>query len=157
MMFRFRGAMHRVASNNKRLNVTARLLPTLSNPDPLFSKTTTSSCWKVVVAPQQQQHHRAFATLNKTEINKRLDGFQELFVEARMCIEDAIDSAGSTYFEEDSEAAMEAVNEAVAAFDKLIEDVDDDDEKNRILRGNGLKVEQLKGELQLALKGGHDH
>ena len=35
-------------------------------------------------------------------------------------------------------------------------DIEDLNEKNRVLRGNGLKVEQLKGELELALKGG-DH
>ena len=36
-----------------------------------------------------------------------------------------------------------------------IEDVKDADQKNGILRSNGLKVEQLKGELEMALKGGH--
>ena len=43
----------------------------------------------------------------------------------------------------------------VGAFDSLIEDIADTDQKNRILRSNGLKVEQLKGELEMALKGGH--
>lgn len=95
--------------------------------------------------------------MSSDEIQKRLDGFQDLFVEARLCIEDATESAGTSYFEEDAQAATEAVNEAVAAFEQLVNDVDDDDEKNRILRGNGLKVEQLKGELEMALHGGSDH
>jgi hypothetical protein len=86
-----------------------------------------------------------------------LDAFQELFVEARMCIEDVDESAGTKYFDEDAEAAQEAVDEAVGAFQTLISDIEDVDEKNRVLRGNGLKVEQLKGELEMALKGGHDH
>ena len=77
-------------------------------------------------------------------------------MEARMSIEDANDSVGTTYFEEDAEMARESVEDAVKAFEKLIDDIEDENEKNRILRGNGLKVEQLKGELEMALKG-YDH
>ena len=97
------------------------------------------------------------SSMSEGEIKKRLDEFQDLFVEARLCIEDATESVGTTYFEEDSEAAREAVQEAVDTFQKLIDEIEDLDEKNRVLRANGLKVEQLKGELDLALKGGHDH
>ena len=89
------------------------------------------------------------------EIKKRLDEFQELFVEARYCIEDATDAADSTYFDEEAQTAKEAVDKAVETFDSLINDIQDTDQKNGILRSNGLKVEQLKGELQLALSGGH--
>lgn len=88
-------------------------------------------------------------------IKKRLDDFQDLFVEARLCIEDVNESAGTKYFDEDAKTAQEAVQTAVDAFAQLIADIDDPNEKNRVLRGNGLKVEQLKGELDLALKGGH--
>mmetsp|Transcript_105395 Transcript_105395/g.157780 ORF Transcript_105395/g.157780 Transcript_105395/m.157780 type:complete len:175 (-) Transcript_105395:160-684(-) len=104
-------------------------------------------------------HRCAFSSspLSAKDIQKRLDGFQDLFVEARLCIEDVDESIGTKYFDEDAEAAQEAVNEAVAAFEQLISDIEDADEKNRVLRGNGLKVEQLKGELEMALKGGHDH
>ena len=44
------------------------------------------------------------------------DDFQDLFVEARLCIEDAQESQETTYFAEDLDAAQEAVDEAVAAF-----------------------------------------
>lgn len=100
---------------------------------------------------------RTFASLTETEIRKRLDEFQDLFVEARLCIEDVTESEGTKYFDDDAEAAQEAVQAAVDAFEQLIQDIEDPNEKNRVLRGNGLKVEQLKGELDLALKGGHDH
>jgi hypothetical protein len=90
------------------------------------------------------------------QLNKRLDTFQELFVEARMCIEDAVDSAETTYFDEDAEAATESVAAAVDEFNKILDDIEDADQKNRVLRSNGLKVEQLKGELQMAIKGGHE-
>lgn len=103
------------------------------------------------------QQSRYMSTLSESDIKKRLDTFQDLFVEARLCIEDANESAGTKYYEEDVQAAIDCVNEAVAAFEALVNDVTDLDEKNRILRGNGLKVEQLKGELEMALHGGHDH
>jgi len=97
------------------------------------------------------------STLSELEIKKRLDEFQDLFVEARLCIEDLVESEGTKYFDEDAEAAQEAVSQAVQVFEQLIDDITNIEEKNRILRGNGLKVEQLKGELALALQGGHDH
>ena len=89
------------------------------------------------------------------EIKQRLEEFQELFIEARYCIEDCTDAADSTYFDEEAQSAQEAVDKAVASFDSLINDIQDVDQKNGILRSNGLKVEQLKGELQMALNGGH--
>jgi hypothetical protein len=100
-------------------------------------------------------HSRCFSTMPDDQLNKRLDTFQELFVEARMCIEDAVDAAETTYFDEDAEAATEAVAAAVDEFNKILNDIEDADQKNRVLRSNGLKVEQLKGELQMAIKGGH--
>jgi len=102
-------------------------------------------------------HHRTFATtlMPEDEIKQRLEEFQEFFVEARYCIEDCTDAADSTYFDEEAQSAQEAVDKAVASFESLINDIQDVDQKNGILRSNGLKVEQLKGELQMALNGGH--
>jgi len=100
---------------------------------------------------------RFFAVMSDKELNKRLDTFQDLFVEARLSIEDCTDAAETTYFDEEAEAAKESVDEAVQEFENLINDLEDEDQKNRVLRGNGLKVEQLKGELQMALNGGHHH
>jgi hypothetical protein len=102
-------------------------------------------------------HIRFFAIMADKDLNKRLDAFQDLFVEARLSIEDCTDAAETTYFDEEAEAAKEAVDEAVQSFEKLIADLEDEEQKNRVLRGNGLKVEQLKGELQMALNGGHHH
>ena len=61
----------------------------------------------------------------------------------------------TTYFDEEAEAAKEAVDEAVKMFEGIVKDLEDTEQKNSVLRGNGLKVEQLKGELQLMLTGGH--
>mmetsp|Transcript_34607 Transcript_34607/g.83685 ORF Transcript_34607/g.83685 Transcript_34607/m.83685 type:complete len:184 (-) Transcript_34607:386-937(-) len=116
----------------------------------------TSHCIPISVAIAPSIRFRAFATLMPEEdVKKRLEEFQELFVEARYCIEDCTDAAESTYFDEEAETAKEAVAAAVTAFESLIGDMDDTDQKNGILRSNGLKVEQLKGELQMALNGGH--
>jgi Mg2+/Co2+ transporter CorC len=98
---------------------------------------------------------RSFAVMSDTDLNKRLDAFQELFVEARLTIEDCNDAANTKYFDEEADTAKEAVEEAVNEFQTLIGDLDDQDQKTRVLRGNGLKVEQLKGELEMALNGGH--
>jgi hypothetical protein len=84
-----------------------------------------------------------------------LNEFQDLFVEARMCIDDLNDSVGTTYYDEDAEEAREAVETAVENFQALLKEITDIEQKNRVLRSNGLKVEQLKGELELTLKGGH--
>mmetsp|Transcript_28541 Transcript_28541/g.51693 ORF Transcript_28541/g.51693 Transcript_28541/m.51693 type:complete len:128 (+) Transcript_28541:73-456(+) len=100
---------------------------------------------------------RFFAMMSDKDLNKRLDAFQDLFVEARLSIEDCTDAAETTYFDEEAKTAKEAVEEAVQSFEKLISDLEDEEQKNRVLRGNGLKVEQLKGELQMALNGGHHH
>jgi hypothetical protein len=98
---------------------------------------------------------RFFSTMPDDELNKRIQTFQDLFVEARMCLEDVADAADTTYFDEDAEAAKEAVAAAVAEFNGILDEIGDADQKNRILRSNGLKVEQLKGELEMAIKGGH--
>jgi hypothetical protein len=115
-----------------------------------------------LIATQHQQQQqgqsswcRFFSVMPEQELNKRLAVFQDLFVEARYSIEDCTDAAETTYFDEEAEAAKEAVDAAVAEFAAILKDLDELDQKNQVLRGNGLKVEQLKGELQLALTGGH--
>jgi len=78
-------------------------------------------------------------------------------VEARLCIDDVKDSVGTVYFEDDSEEAREAVDAAIECFEKLLSEIKDVDERNKVLRSNGLKVEQLKGELELTLGEHDDH
>ena len=124
---------------------------------PLLQQTIPSSYNTSFTTPiNHHSHHRTLTTLMpEDEIKQRLEEFQELFIEARYCIEDTVDAADSTYFDEEAQSAQEAVDKAVTAFELLIEDIQDVDQKNGILRSNGLKVEQLKGELQMALNGGH--
>mmetsp|Transcript_8571 Transcript_8571/g.17437 ORF Transcript_8571/g.17437 Transcript_8571/m.17437 type:complete len:115 (-) Transcript_8571:1897-2241(-) len=103
-------------------------------------------------------YRRRRSPLSSQRLNNRADDFQDLFVEARLCIEDAQESQETTYFAEDLDAAQEAVDEAVKAFNEVVADIDDKDQKNSVLRSNGLKVEQLKGEIQMIIDGhGHHH
>ena len=84
----------------------------------------------------------------------RLHDFQDLFVEARLCIEDAVDAHDTTYFDEDAKEAQRAVDEALEAFGTLLDDCSDE-QRGEVQRGNGLKVEQLKEELKMALHADH--
>mmetsp|Transcript_14675 Transcript_14675/g.34018 ORF Transcript_14675/g.34018 Transcript_14675/m.34018 type:complete len:197 (-) Transcript_14675:430-1020(-) len=97
------------------------------------------------------------SSLTPQQIQSRLNEFQDLFVEARLCIDDVKDSVGTVYFEDDSEEAREAVDAAIECFEKLLSEIKDVDERNKVLRSNGLKVEQLKGELELTLGEHDDH
>ncbi|VEU35397.1 unnamed protein product [Pseudo-nitzschia multistriata] len=97
------------------------------------------------------------SSLCPKKVTARLNEFQDLFVEARLCIDDAKDSVGTVYFEEDSEEAREAVEAAIECFETLVGEISDADEKNRVLRSNGLKVEQLRGELEMTLGEHDDH
>jgi hypothetical protein len=95
------------------------------------------------------------SSLDPNEIQKRLNEFQDLFVEARMCIDDLKDSVDTVYYDDDADEAKEATDAAIEYFEKLCSEITNLEEKNKVLRGNGLKVEQLKGELELTLNGGH--
>jgi hypothetical protein len=92
--------------------------------------------------------------LSDDEYRKKLDDFQSLFVEARLCIEDAQDSLDTKYYDEDAEDAQLAVNLAITAFKDLSASLDEERQRS-LMGGNGLKVEQLKGELTLLLDSAH--
>jgi len=121
----------------------------------MVQNTTTS----LVLRQQFTSSSTSTTTLTETEIQKRLNEFQDLFVEARMCIDDLKDAVGTVYYDDDAEETREAVDAAIHCFDTLLVDIgpDDLDAKNKIRRSNGLKVEQLKGELELTLNSDDHH
>ncbi|CAM9244781.1 unnamed protein product [Choristocarpus tenellus] len=80
-----------------------------------------------------------------------MDDFNDLFVTAREEIDFASESRETTYFNEEADAAKEAVEEAVNMFEGFLAEVDED-KRQEIMRGSGLKVEQLKAELSLLLE-----
>eukprot|EP00550_Attheya_septentrionalis_P007026 CAMPEP_0198281994 /NCGR_PEP_ID=MMETSP1449-20131203/1872_1 /TAXON_ID=420275 /ORGANISM="Attheya septentrionalis, Strain CCMP2084" /LENGTH=107 /DNA_ID=CAMNT_0043978049 /DNA_START=434 /DNA_END=757 /DNA_ORIENTATION=+ len=94
------------------------------------------------------------------ELKKRMDAFHDLWVEARLCMDDCVDSAETEHFEEEAASAKHAVEEAMAAYSDLVydlarEETKEEEPKNDaarkrsedVRRTNGLKIEQLKAEL----------
>eukprot|EP00617_Octactis_speculum_P012773 CAMPEP_0185776928 /NCGR_PEP_ID=MMETSP1174-20130828/87648_1 /TAXON_ID=35687 /ORGANISM="Dictyocha speculum, Strain CCMP1381" /LENGTH=84 /DNA_ID=CAMNT_0028465105 /DNA_START=291 /DNA_END=545 /DNA_ORIENTATION=- len=80
-----------------------------------------------------------------------MDDLADLFVEAREEIELADESKGTTYFNDEALGAQEAV---VAALDEYADILGSLEEPMRgeFQRSNGLKMEQLKAELEILLE-----
>ena len=72
------------------------------------------------------------------------------FAEAREEIEAAMESVGTTYFNDDAEIAKELTRECVAKYEELLTKCEGDvGRKEKIQRSMGLKIEQLKAECNL--------
>ncbi|KAK9757332.1 hypothetical protein RND81_01G155900 [Saponaria officinalis] len=79
--------------------------------------------------------------------NKVVDEINMKFAEAREEIEAAMDSKETVYFNEEAECAKNAVNEVLEMFNGLLGKLEGQ-ERDALLRSMGLKIEQLKAELQ---------
>jgi hypothetical protein len=71
----------------------------------------------------------------------------DMFVEARDEIEYAQEEAGTTYFNDTYNGAKEMVDSVVTEFDGLLASLDDE-QRGRLQRAMGMKIEQLKAELK---------
>ncbi|KAK9816810.1 hypothetical protein WJX72_005320 [[Myrmecia] bisecta] len=125
----------------------ASLLPHAA-PRPL---TSLSQHW---LRLQPQQTLAAFHTCTPAagsrtveDVQEQIDNVNDKFTDARMDIEDAREDAESTYFNESAETAAQSVAEAISAY-KAICDSLTDFERGKLQRSMGLKMEQLKAELQ---------
>ena len=101
----------------------------------------------------QQLQHQHFSTSGggmSPELRKRMDALADLFVEARDEIEMADESKGTTYFDEEAGAAQEAVDAALAEYADILGSLEEP-ERGEFQRGNGLKMEQLKAEIEILL------
>lgn len=76
----------------------------------------------------------------------KIDEINIKFAEAREEIEAAMDSKETVYFNEEAECAKNAVKEVLDLLQKLLEKLTDE-EKGAVMRSMGLKMEQLKAEL----------
>jgi hypothetical protein len=83
------------------------------------------------------------------------------FASARMDIEDAVESVGSTYYPGDVDSAQQSVRDTIGKFNALQDALTSrgrEDEARRIRESWGLRLEQLKAELDAAVAaGGADH
>ncbi|CAE5963811.1 unnamed protein product [Arabidopsis arenosa] len=81
------------------------------------------------------------------DVNKVVDEINLKFAEAREEIEMAMDAKETVYFNEEAECARAAVAEVLEMFEGLLGKVTEK-EKASLQRSMGLKIEQLKAELQ---------
>ncbi|KAK9270418.1 hypothetical protein L1049_026177 [Liquidambar formosana] len=79
--------------------------------------------------------------------NKVVDEINLKFAEAREEIEMALESKETVYFDEEAECARAAVKEVLEMFDGLLGKLPES-EKAALQRSMGLKIEQLKAELE---------
>lgn len=80
-------------------------------------------------------------------MNKAVEEINLKFVEAREEIDLAMESKETVYFNEEALVAKEAVKEVLEMFDDLLKRVSDE-EKGVLRRSMGMKIEQLKAELE---------
>eukprot|EP00270_Netrium_digitus_P005095 TRINITY_DN16638_c0_g1_i1.p1 TRINITY_DN16638_c0_g1~~TRINITY_DN16638_c0_g1_i1.p1 ORF type:complete len:196 (+),score=23.80 TRINITY_DN16638_c0_g1_i1:30-590(+) len=85
--------------------------------------------------------------LTQEGIRSAVEDINRKFAEAREDIELALESRDTVYFNEESETARQAVEEVLEKFSELQSKVSED-EKGNLKRSMGLKIEQLKGELE---------
>ncbi|KNA23468.1 hypothetical protein SOVF_024470 [Spinacia oleracea] len=79
--------------------------------------------------------------------NKIVDEINLKFAEAREEIESAMDSKETVYFNEEAECARTAVKEVLDLYEGLLGKLKVE-ERGALQRSMGLKIEQLKAELQ---------
>lgn len=80
-------------------------------------------------------------------MNKEVDSINLKFAEAREEIDMAMESKETVYFNEEAECARAAVKEVLDRFEGLLGKLPES-EKAALQRSMGLKIEQLKAELQ---------
>ena len=87
-------------------------------------------------------------------LRKRLDNLADLFVEAREELELASESKETTYFDEEAAAAKDAVEAALGEYSTILSELQEP-LRGEVERSNGLKMEQLKAELELLFEDDH--
>lgn len=81
------------------------------------------------------------------ETDREVDKINLKFAEAREEIESAMESKETVYFDEEAECARAAVKEVLDLYQGLLGKLSES-EKGVIQRSMGLKIEQLKAELE---------
>ena len=85
-----------------------------------------------------------------------MDEINDAFTEARDEIESAMEAVGTTYFNEDAEIAKECVEQTLALYYALCDELDDET-KGKTQRAMGMKMEQLKAEWSQVEHAHDDH
>ncbi|KAL6962554.1 hypothetical protein U1Q18_037512 [Sarracenia purpurea var. burkii] len=103
------------------------------------------------LCPTSSKSATHFSILQNTrqfcvDSSKEVDEINLKFAEAREEIETAMDSKETVYFDEEAECARDAVKQVLEMYRGLLEKLPEK-EKAAIQRSMGLKIEQLKAEL----------
>ncbi|GFS14247.1 late embryogenesis abundant protein [Elysia marginata] len=88
-------------------------------------------------------------------MKKAMDQLTEQFMEARELIEDARESMETVYFSEDMTEAQEAVKSTLDQYQKLLDQLSED-QRQDVLRTIGLRMEELKAQEQALEESLHD-
>ncbi|ESQ28035.1 hypothetical protein EUTSA_v10019220mg [Eutrema salsugineum] len=143
-----------VASSPAPINSLADVSGHIGPPSP--SPCSISSLSGIIRIPNASyklphDNRRRFGTDSSggstPDVNKVVDEINLKFAEAREEIEMAMDAKETVYFNEEAECARAAVAEVLEMFDGLLGKVTEK-ERATLQRSMGLKIEQLKAELQ---------
>ncbi|GBG92086.1 hypothetical protein CBR_g54341 [Chara braunii] len=85
---------------------------------------------------------------------EEIDDINQKFAEAREEIELALESKDTIYFNEEAESARKACNEAISAYQGLLSRLGEN-ARGALQRSMGLKMEQLKAELEQLKESDH--
>ncbi|XP_002527088.4 uncharacterized protein LOC8281389 [Ricinus communis] len=105
------------------------------------------SCYPTCNALRNHSTESGGGPVPELDVNKEVDMINLKFAEAREEIEMAMESKETVYFNEEAECARAAVKEVFDMFDGLLGKLPDS-ERAAFRRSMGLKIEQLKAELQ---------
>ena len=123
----------------------ARILLLLSRRGGTTTTTTTTT--RFGRTPPRLSLLRVISTEERATLERDVNA---LFADARDEIESALESKGTTYFDEDAKLAKEASKECLDKYEELLRRCGgDESERDKIRRSMGLKIEQLKAEAKL--------
>ncbi|KAG7589793.1 hypothetical protein ISN44_As07g020280 [Arabidopsis suecica] len=142
-----------ITSSTILINSISNVSGNLGSPYSKSSLSETSSASSLIsrIPNAFQENQRRYGTDSSggspPDVNKVVDEINLKFAEAREEIEMAMDAKETVYFNEEAECARAAVAEVLEMFEGLLGIVTEK-EKASLQRSMGLKIEQLKAELQ---------
>jgi hypothetical protein len=95
------------------------------------------------------------ADLTSVEVLKKVDEINERFAVARDEIELALESVGTTYFNDEATEALSIGRDVIQRYESLLSAVPTD-KRSELQRSLGLKMGQLKAELENLKNAGAD-
>ena len=87
------------------------------------------------------------SSTEKEDLAKDLEALNDSFVTARDEIEMAREDVGTTYFNDQYLQAQECTTEVLAKWQAILSRLDEE-EKGKLVRSMGMKIEQLKAEFR---------